>query len=188
MHHLGKKRRQVDDLGFTRCVVDRRLAFRAHGRHQQILGCSDARELQHDVGTEQSIAASLYYPARGCELGTEQLEPAQMHIDWTGTEVIAARHRDACGTTAGQQRAKDGDRCSHLRDEFVWSFSDQLLANDQRERRAFTAHNYAHVIEKLGHHRYIGDVGNIVDGVGTWCQKGRSHQLEHRVLRAADRD
>ena len=51
--HAVEERGEVGDLGLAGRVVDDGRALGAHGRHQDVLGRADARELEQDAGADQ---------------------------------------------------------------------------------------------------------------------------------------
>ena len=53
--HAREHVRQVDNLGLARRVLDERRPVRHHGRHERVLRCADARELEHHVGAMQAV-------------------------------------------------------------------------------------------------------------------------------------
>lgn len=43
------------NLRLARRVLDERRPVRHHGRHERVLRCADARELEHHVGAMQAV-------------------------------------------------------------------------------------------------------------------------------------
>ena len=113
--HRDEELAQVDELGFAGGVVDRRDTVGEHRRRQHVLRGADAREVEHDVGTAQTVGARLDVLVGEGERRPHRLEPGDVHVDRTGAEVVTTWHRHAHVAASGQQRAEHIDRGPHLR-------------------------------------------------------------------------
>ena len=104
--HAVEERREVGDLGLAGRVVDDGGALGAHRRHQDVLGRTDARELEQDPRAHQLPGVAVDEPVARREGGAEVLQPAHVEIDRARTEVVAAGKRDARLAAASEQRAR----------------------------------------------------------------------------------
>ena len=77
--HLHEHRRQVLDLGFAGGVLDDRRSRRRHRSHEQVLGCPDARELEHHACPRQAVGARLDEAVHDVELDAHRLETTEVH-------------------------------------------------------------------------------------------------------------
>ena len=92
--HAVEERGEVGDLRLAGRVVDDGRALREDCRHQRVLGRAHARVLEQDARAGQQVGARLDVAVCELERRAELLEPLQVHVDRTRTEVVAARHRD----------------------------------------------------------------------------------------------
>lgn len=73
--HLVEHVGEIDDLGLAGGIVDNRGALRAHGCHDEVLGRTDAGELERDGGTAQTLGRiSVDVAVGGIELNAQGLK------------------------------------------------------------------------------------------------------------------
>ena len=158
--------------------------------HQRVLGGADARELEQDAGADELVGRGLDVAVGRLEHGAELLEPLEVHVDRAGPEVVAARAappgpgrsgpaavRAPRSTPASARRARRAPRARSPRD-----------GRSSSSWRRGAGDGHPHRGEQVAHARHVGDVGHVAQHVGALGQAGRGHQLEHRVLGAADGD
>ena len=84
--HLVEHVSEIDDLGLAGGIVDNRGALCAHRGHDEILGRTDAGELERDGGTAQTLGrAGVDVAVGGIKLDAQGLETQNMHVDLAGT-------------------------------------------------------------------------------------------------------
>jgi MFS family permease len=119
--------------------------------------------------------------------GAELLERPEVHVDGPGTEVVAARHGHPRPAEAGQQRAEHDDRRPHGLDQLVGRLGRDVLRHLDRDVVVVADDDpAAHGPEQLGHELDVDDAGDVAEGERPLGQHRRRHQLQHRVLGAAD--
>ena len=150
-----------------------------------------ARVLEHQVGAHQATRGILSLGFDIAVMGSEGAahlgQAGDMDVDRPATEIIAPRQRDACTPTARQQRAEDDDRRPDLLDQLVGSLRDEVLVGGDIDREALPIEaldSAPERLEHLGHRVDIGDVGDVLEDVGTLSEQCRCHELEDGVLRS----
>ena len=88
--HLVQHRAQVDDVGLTRGVVDRRDALGEHGGHQDVLRRTHRRELQLNLRAVQVICLRDHTAVLDVAVGAELSQPGLMHVQWSRTDGVTA--------------------------------------------------------------------------------------------------
>ena len=118
--HLVEHVSEIDDLGLAGGIVDNRGALCAHRGHDEVLGRTDAGELERDGGTAQTLGRiSVDVTVGGIELNAQGLKTKNVHIDLASTQVAAARHGNFGAMEAAQQGSHDGGGSAHLGNELV---------------------------------------------------------------------
>ena len=97
----------MDDVAFDRLsrrVVQRGRALGEGGRHDDVLGRADARELEHDVVAEQpGVGHRVQVVVAEGEAGAQRLQPLEVHVDRSRPEVVPAREGEPHPATSSQQ-------------------------------------------------------------------------------------
>ena len=118
--HLVEHVGEVDNLGLARGVVDNGLPLSLDRSHDEVLGGSDACELERHRITHEALAGiGIDVTVVGIELHTQRLEAQDVHIDLSRTEVAAAGHGDLRLAEAAQEGTHDGRRRTHLGNKVV---------------------------------------------------------------------
>ena len=123
--HAVQHRRELDDLGLARRVLDHGGALGEHRGRQQVLGGAVAREVEHDARAGELLRARFDEPVHDVDLDPHRGETAEVHVERTAADVVATRHRDARLAEASYQRAEHVHRRAHERDELVRSLRPQ---------------------------------------------------------------
>ena len=185
--HPVQERSEIRQLRLAGRVVDRRAARCEHTGHQQVLGGADAGVLQHDLGSDETIDATLDHPVAEGELRAERLETREVHVDGPGPEVVAAGHRHTGLADRGEQRAEHRARCAHALDELVGRLGNDRRATHHLDRPVLAAPGGdAHRLEQRAHVRNVGDLGHVAQHVAPLGEHACGHQLQRRVLRSGD--
>ena len=184
--HLVEQLAQVGDLGLAGGVVDDGRALRPHGSHHEVLGCANRWELEQHTGALQILGTGVDVAVRRVELGTEFLQATHVHVDRPGTEIIAAGHGHPSLATAGEHRTHDDDRGTELLDDLVGRHWFDLGGNIDAQGRAIAGDAAAGGAQQIRHQVDIGDARHVVQVVRALREQGRRHQLQDRVLGAAD--
>ena len=186
--HRGEHLADVDDLRLAGRVVDLRDALGQHGRHQQVLGGADAREVQPDRraaqparrgGDDEAVLAG--------DLGAHPGQAGDVHVQAARADRVAARVGHPHVPAAGQQRPEHADRRAQPADQVVVGLGARLLGHvddstpssaverrpSQPSRRSTSAMIAMSVIR-----------GTLVITRAARRQQRGRHQLERGVLRA----
>ena len=153
---------QVGNFGFTRRVVDNRRSFGHHGRHEQILGSTDAGELQQYLRSKEPLHPALDIAVAGRERGPHLLESSQVHVDGSMAEVVAAGDRLA---EPSQQRAQNHDGGPHALHQVVGRLGGHLLGNINREDVALLGCGRTHPFQEFAHPPDVGDSRHVAQRV-----------------------
>ncbi len=117
--HLDEHGGEVGDLRLAGGVLDHGRALGEHGGHQDVVRCGVARELEHDAGADEAVAVALDIAVLCYKARPEVLEGAQVEVDRTVAEVVAAGHRDPGGPVTGEKGAEHDYRGTHLLYELI---------------------------------------------------------------------
>jgi len=159
----------------------------AYRRHQQVLGCTHAGELEHDSGADQCVAASLDVAVGRLEANAEGFEAADVHVDGAGAEVVAAGQRHARVPIAGEQGAEHDDRRPHLFDELVRRLGCDVGSHADGQHVVLGAsHVGAHRRQEVAHDLHVDDVRHVAQHRAALSHQAGRHQLEDGVLRPFD--
>ena len=131
--HGDEELAEIGDLRFTGGVVDPGRAVGEHRRGEQVLGRTDAREVERDVGPVEPVGERLEVAVAELERGAHRFEAGDVHVDRTRAEVVAARQRQPDVTAAGEQRAEHVDRRPDPFDQFVRGDRDDVARVGQLE-------------------------------------------------------
>ncbi len=183
----ARHRREVGDLRFSGGILDHGRALGEHGAHQDVVGRGVAGELEHDPRADKAVAVALDVAVLGNEGGAEILERAQVEVDRTVPEVVAARHRDPGGAVAREQGAEHDDRRPHLLDELIGGDGSHVFRDRDLEvslrASALVEDLGPHCAKHVGHDRDVADDRDVVEAVDARGEKARRHELQHGVLR-----
>ena len=191
--HADQEVAQVDDLGLAGRVVERRRPLGQRGRHDDVLGRTDARELERDVGAPQPVVGDgVEVVVVDGEPGAERLEAGHVEVDRPGAEVVAARQGEPGAAAAGQQRTEHRRRGPHPRGPGSVGATGSTVGGLRQPqhpgaRRAVALRAHADRVEQLAHELDVDDPGHVRELVGALREDARRHQLEHGVLGAAHR-
>ena len=118
------------------------------------------------------------------ELGTHLLPRGQVHVDRTGAEVVATRHRQSDPAAPGEQRAEHVDRGPDPLDLLVRRDRREVPGVRQGEPSRLRSRRVdSDGGEQVAHARDVDDRRNVGQFVGAVGEDRRGHQLEDRVLR-----
>ena len=186
--HLVEHVGEIDNLGLAGGIVDNRGALCAHRGHDEVLGRTDAGELERDGGTAQTLGRiSVDVTVGGIELNAQGLETQNVHIDLASTQVAAARHGNLGAMEAAQQGSHDGGGSTHLGNELVGGLPRIDLRGINLERVLVeNIDRSAHALEHLAHHVDIGNIGHVLQRRLARRQKRCRHEFERGVLGTRD--
>ena len=183
VEHVGK----VHDLGLARGVVDDGGALGMHRGHHEVLGGTDARELErHGVADDAVGRRGVDVAMCDLEVDAQGLEAEDVQVDLAGADVAAARHGHHGAAEAREQGAEHGRGGAHLGDELVGGLplvdrggvDDEGVLVDDVDRSA-------EALEHLAHHMDVRDVGDVGERGDARGHDGRRHELERGVLGSA---
>src|SRR2546423_1983189 len=106
--------REVLDMGLAGSVAENRGSLRRCRRHQCVFGGRDARLVEKDVGTAESIYLHVDHLAVR-ELGAELLESEEVGIESASTNDVTAGWGEGDTSRPSEERSREQDR----RAEFV---------------------------------------------------------------------
>ncbi len=185
--HTVEESGQVGDLGLAGGVVDDRGPLGQDRGHERVLRGTHAGELEQDPGAVEPVGRCLDVPVRRLESGTQLFEPAQVHVDGSWPEVVAAGEGHPRPAESGQQRAEHHDGGPHPLDQLVGGLGHDAGGMVDGELVGITTgHRHAHRRQQIAHVFDIGDGRHVAQDVRALGQAGGGHQLEHRVLGPAD--
>src|SRR5262249_38162416 len=78
--HGAKRPGQIDDLRLAGAVLKHRLPLRKHGRHHDVFGRTDARELEYHPRALELFGRSDHVAAFQLDLRAQLLKPREMEI------------------------------------------------------------------------------------------------------------
>ncbi len=111
---------EIDDLGLARGVVDDGGAACEHAGHHQVLGRTDAGEVEPHRRTDQPPRRTGdQETVLAVEFGAELLQPGHVQVEAARTDVVAAGQRDPSLAAPGEQRPEHSDRCAQSTDQVV---------------------------------------------------------------------
>ena len=185
--HLVEHVGEIDNLGLASGIVDNRGALCAHRGHDEVLGRTDAGELERNGGTAQTLGRiSVDVAVGGIELYAQGLETKNVHIDLASTQVAAAGHGYLGTMETAQQGPHHGRGSTHLGDELVGGLPRIDLRGINLERVLVeNIDRSAHALEHLAHHVNIGNIGHVLQRRLARRQKRCRH--ERGVLGTRDR-
>jgi hypothetical protein len=177
--HRGKEVHEVDDLGLARRVLDHGGAAGSHGRHQEVLGGTDARIVERGHGAAQPLRGGrLEEPVLAHERCSHPFQVSDVQVDRARTDVAATRHRHLGAAEPCEQGAQDEDRRAHPADELVRGLQPPDVAGVDPDIVAVPGDAGPEVLEHLGHREAVSDAGDVSkDGAPRRDQRGR-HQLQ----------
>ena len=112
----------------------------------------------------------------------ERLQAHQVHVDLAGADLATARHGDARGAEASDERPEHRDAGTHLGHQFVRGLAPGHSRRVHDERMAVAHDVRAQAVEHLAHDLDVGDERNVMDDRLALPQQGGGHELERRVL------
>ena len=186
--HRQQQPAQVDDLGLACRVVDQRRPLGQHGRHQQVLGRADAREVQPDLGPAQPGRPGhdvAVLDLHGC---AELDQTGDVHIQRPAADGVAARQRDLGLSAAGDERAEHRDGPADPADQVVVGLVAERRRDLDRHRRRATGDRAPQAADQLRHDRDVQDVGHVGQDRRAFGQQRGGHQLQDAVLGPAHGD
>ncbi len=106
---------------------------RQHGRHHQVLGRADRREVEPQVGAAQAAGhLGDDLPVLDAYDGAELLEPEDVHVQAARADRVATGQGHAGAATPGDERAQHGDRGPEAAYELVGGLVLELLRHVDR--------------------------------------------------------
>jgi hypothetical protein len=112
--HLVEHLAQIDDVRFTRGVVDGRDTFSDHGRHQDVLGRADRGELELDLRAVQLVGGRDHATVLDVAFRAELPQARLVHVQGSRADGVAARKRDAGAFAPSDERAQHAHRGAEL--------------------------------------------------------------------------
>ena len=187
--HLIKHVGEIDDLGLAGGIIDNRGTLRTHGGHDEVLGRTDAGELERDGGAAQALRRiGVDIAVGGIELDAQGLKTQDMHIDLASAQVAAAGHGDLGAMETAQQWSHHGSGSAHLGNELVGRLPRIDLGGIDLERMLVeNIDRSAHALEHLAHHVDIGNIRHVLQRRLARRQKRCRHEFERGVLGARNR-
>ena len=181
------ERAQVGYLRLPRRVLDHRRALGPDRGHQEVLGCTDARKLEHHTRPDEVVTAGLDVAVGGLEPHTEGFQAADVHVDRPRPEVVAAREGDAREAVAGEQGSEHDNRRSHALDELVGRLGRDVGTDVDGDHVILGAtHVGTHRGEEVAHDLDVDDARDVSENGSALGHEARRHQLEYGVLRPLD--
>src|SRR5688572_32572790 len=94
----------INDLWLSGGIDDGRLPFGDGPGQHQILGGTNRRERQLNLGSAETVVRfSLQHPVDEPKFSPHLAKAVEMHVDGTGAEVIATRKGNLC-LSAGREQ------------------------------------------------------------------------------------
>ncbi len=190
--HLLQHRDQVHDLGLDGGVLEFGDPTRAHGGEQHLLGGTDARVRQLDVGAVQTVrggdADALVALVDDRAEGTQRIH---VEVDRPVADAAAAEIRDERLADAVQQRAaeQDGDAARSGQRVDLREVRPLDIRRVEHEHALLgTGHRDPVCVEHPGHDRHVADLGDVLQDAGGVAEQRRDHRLGGEILRPAHLD
>ena len=117
--HLAEQRAQVLHVRFPRCVEDLGAALRQHGREEDVLGAGYRRKIEHYPRPAQPRGLRHQLCLRLLDPGAHLAQSAQVLLDPSGSDVIAAGPWQTRLAEAADQRAEEQDGGPHAAPELI---------------------------------------------------------------------
>ena len=184
--HAVQHRRELDDLRLTRRVLDHGGALGEHRGRQQVLGGAVAREVEDDARPGELLRARLDEAVDDVDLDAHRGEAAEVHVERTAADVVAAGHRDARLAEPTDERAEHVHRRAHQGDELVRRLRPERAGGvDLQFVRTRPLDTRAHAAQHVDHHVEVVDGVDVADRGDTRREQRGRHLLQARVLGAA---
>ncbi len=133
--HLDQHPGDVDDLRLAGGVVDHRRPAGQHGRHQDVLGRADRREVQPDRRAGQPVRRLGHQvPVVDVHPRTQPLEAAGVQIQPAGADRVATGDRHVGQADPGHERPEHADRGPHRPHQVVVGPVPDDLGHVDRDR------------------------------------------------------
>ena len=188
--HLLEERDEVVDLGLLGGGPDDRVpvgegrrehrVLRAHDRHE---GERDGRPAQPTRGRGEVVAVAVV------DRGAQRPHRVDVQVDRPTADPVAARVADDDPAEPGEERAEQDEARPHLgrglerHEEPLHVTRGDLVDVGRR-----MLDDDAEVAQRLRHHADVLDLGDVREPAALAGKRGRRHELQGRVLGAADRD
>src|SRR4051812_27705391 len=98
--HLSEHETQVDDLGFARRVVYFGSSVSEYGSHQQVLGCTNAGEIEPNRRAGQLLGLGDDEPVFVLDGCTHLHQSTDVQVEWPRADGVATRECDVGFTSA----------------------------------------------------------------------------------------
>ena len=182
--HLVEHVADIDDVRLTGGVGDDGFAFSQNCRHQDVLGRSNGREVEPDIGTSQRIGFGDEASVLNPRARTKKLQPALVHIEWSRPDGVTTGKGNNRSMAAGHERPEHTDRGAELADGMEVRGIFGLRRRRDRDSVAIDRHVAPQAAKHLCHQRHVEDVGAVGDDTRTLSQQSSCHELENTVLRS----
>ena len=106
-------------MRFPRCVEDLGPALRQHGREEDVLGAGHRRKIEHYPRPAQPRGLRHQLCLRLLDPGAHLAQSAQVLLDPSGSDVIAAGPWQTRLAEAADQRAEEQDGGPHAAPELI---------------------------------------------------------------------
>ena len=120
------------------------------------------------------------------KFNTHSFKHFEVHIDFTGTDFTATRHRNACATKTTHERTQHRNASAHLRNKLVGRIVAFGMLSIDNERMAIPFNRCAQAANYVVHDLNIGDMGNVVERALTLAQHCCCNELQRGILGTAD--
>ncbi len=187
---------EIDDLRLARRVLEDRAAPGQRRRHHHRLGRAD-RGARHGEGRADKAAAGIGDDVAVFEIdaGAQRFEALDMEIDRARADGAAAGQRNLGRTVARQERTGHLEARAHLAHDVVRrerGFDGRGVQADRVAAAQAIAtpdvEVHAELHHQVGHGIHIGQARHVADRHRLVGQDRRRHELERRILGAADRN
>src|ERR1700694_3681121 len=184
--HLIQHRAEVDDVRLACGVVNRRNTLGQYGGHPDVLGCSDRRELQLNLGAAQHIRLGHDTTVLDVAVSAQLSQAGLVHVQRARPDGVSAGQGDLGSLAAADQRSQHTHRRAELTDRGEIRVVLGFVGRGDPHRGAVQLDVCAQSAQDLGHQwhvEYVRAVGNRAGALGQ--QRGR-HQLQYAVFGSPD--
>ena len=185
--HLVQQGGHVDDLRFLGRVLDRGPAFGIDGRHHDVDGRPDGRDIQEDLVPDELISPDRIAAAVILHLGSECLKALDMQVDRPRPQVAPARHLDPYIAVLAQQRAHKVIRSPQLGHDIVIEIDvPHIRRIDDQMAAAVRADFHVEQRQDPGQRIHIIDIRHADNRHRPAGQHRRRNECHGRILRPGD--